>query len=140
MAPHGPVGAPAGTSDDVPLEADWPDLDAAAHRFRADYGMLREVAARLLDDLEGYRRGRGSPASLTGAVPPDPAWGAWEPAAPVRDAAAQAMRHVLEVYQRLLEDCEAAGHLLLQTVQNYAEADAATRAVAGAGGDPAGGW
>jgi hypothetical protein len=107
---------------------------------RADYGMLREVAARLLDDLEGHRRGRGSVASLTGAVPPDPAWGDWEPAAPVRDAAAQAMRHVLAVYQRLLEDCEAAGHLLLHTARNYAEADAATRAAARAGADPAGGW
>jgi len=136
MAPHGRDREPVG----VPLEADWPDLDAAAHRFRADYGMLREVAARLLADLEGYRQGRGSPAGLTGAVPPDAAWGAWEPAAPVRDAAAQAMRHVLAVYQRLLADYEAAGHLLLQTVQNYAEADAATRAVARAGGDPAGGW
>jgi len=140
MAPHGPDGAPAGTPDGVPLDADWPDLEAAAHRFRADYGVLHEVANRLLASLEGYQQGQGSPAGLTGAVPPDPAWGGWEPAAPVRDAAGQAMRHVLAAYQRLLEEYEAAGHLLLHTAQNYAEADSATRAAARAGGDPAGGW
>jgi len=141
VAPRDPERGYPGTPDDVPLDADWPDLDAAGHRFRADQATLREVGSRLLHQLDAYQRGRGSPGSLTGAVPPAGAWGGWEPAAPVRDAAEQAMRHLLAAYRRLLRDYEAAGHLLLRTARNYAEADASTGAAARQCGDPtAGRW
>jgi hypothetical protein len=130
------------TPEGVPLDADWPDLDAASHRFRVDYGALREAGAKLAGQIGTYQRGPGSPQSLTGTMSLDAAWGGWESAAPTRAAAQQAMQHVLEAYRRLLSEYEAAGHLLQQTAQNYAEADAATNGPTGSGGkDPtAGRW
>jgi hypothetical protein len=138
VAPRDRDQAPEG----VPLDADWPDLDAASHRFRVDYGALREAGTKLAGQVGTYQRGPGSPRSLAGALSLDGAWGGWESAAPTRAAAQQAMRHVLDAYRRLLEDYEAAGHLLLRTAQNYAEADIGTHAPAGSGGkDPtAGRW
>ena len=132
MAPRDRDQAPEG----VPLEADWPDLDAASHRFRVDCGALCEVGAKLADQIGTYQRGPGSPQSLTGTLSLDGAWGGWESAAPTRAAAQQAMRHVLDAYRRLLTEYEAAGHLLLVTAQNYAEADVSTHAPAEDGGGP----
>ncbi len=136
MAPHDPGRAP----DGVPLDSDWPDLDAASHRLRVDDGTLRQTGTKLAAGAGTYRQGPGSPATLAGSVSLDAAWGGWESAAPTRTAAQQAMRHVLDAYRRLLEDYEAAGHLLLQTAHNYAEADIGTRLAAALGRDPAGRW
>jgi hypothetical protein len=116
----------------VPLEADWPDLDGASHRVRVDYGAVQQAGTALAAHLEAYQHGPGSPQRLAGAVPDAACWGAWESAAPVHAAAQEAMRHVLAAYRLLLQDYEAASHLLLRTAQNYADADAGARA---AGGD-----
>jgi hypothetical protein len=128
--------------DGVPLEADWPDLDAAAHRFRVDDAALREVGGKLAAQVGTYQQGPGSPQRLSGAQPPEAAWGSWQSAVPTGAAARQAMRHVLEAYQLLLRDYEAAGHLLLRTAQNYADVDIDMHPAADAAGrDPtAGRW
>jgi hypothetical protein len=122
--------------DDVPLDADWPDLDAASHRFRVDHDTLRAIGDKLAGQVAEYQQGPGSPAALAGTTSLGAAWGSWQSAEPTRAAAEQAMRHVLEVYRRLLAEYEAAGHLLLRTAQNYADADITTHLAGLLGGGP----
>jgi hypothetical protein len=123
MAPRDSDHEPAGAANDVPLDPDWPDIDAAGHRFRVDHTMLRQMANKLAAQAEDYRDGPGGVSAVGDMTSLGAAWGGWEAAAPLQAAAEQAMRHVAEVYQRLVAEYEAAGRLLLQTAQNYSDAD-----------------
>jgi hypothetical protein len=130
MTPHDPDQESAGTPDEVPLDPDWPDIDAARHKVRVDYTVLQHAGNWLTAQAPEYQSGAGGSDAVDAARSLGPAWGGWEAAAPLQAAAEQAMEHIAEVYQRLLKDYEAAGHLLLQTAQNYADADITTHLAA----------
>lgn len=127
MAPRDPGREPAGALDDVPLDPDWPDIDAATHRFRVDHSVLRRVGNKMAADAPDYREGPGGSAAADKARSLGAAWGGWEAAAPLQAAAEQAMQHVVEVYERLVGEYEAAAQLMLHTAQNYADIDITTQ-------------
>jgi hypothetical protein len=127
MAPRNSDRRPAGALEDVPLDPDWPDIDAAEHRFRVDHGILRHVGQKMAADAPEYREGPGGSKAADKARSLGPAWGGWEAAAPLQAAAEQAMQHVAEIYERLVRDYETAAQLMLQTAQNYADADITTQ-------------
>jgi hypothetical protein len=142
MAPRHPDDEPAGVMGDVPLDPDWPDIDAAEHKFRVDHNMLRQVGNKLIAQAEEYHDGPGGVSAVERTGSLGAAWGGWEAAAPLQASAEQAIRHAADVYQRLLREYETAGRLLLETARNYADADITTHLAAIFDGktSPSAGW